>query len=82
MNHLEVFEVSWKAACGEELTYNSDGYKFAQLVRAVAEPLLVNQFGEAIIEEVFHRYQHIVADRMSKEKTVFLNIAVSLTKTT
>ncbi|KAI9111263.1 hypothetical protein K1719_017675 [Acacia pycnantha] len=81
LNRLEVFEVSWKAACGEEHNDNSDGYKVAQFVRAVAEPLLVSHFGEAIIDDVFHRYQHILVDRMSKEKTVFLNLAVSLTKT-
>ncbi|KAK4253820.1 hypothetical protein QN277_010445 [Acacia crassicarpa] len=82
LNRLEVFEVSWKAACGEEHNDNSDGFKVAQLIRAVVEPLLVSHFGEAIIDDVFHRYQHILADRMCKEKTVFLNLAVSLTKTT
>lgn len=84
INHLEVFEVSWKDACGEGLINdnNSDGYNVAQFMRAVAEPLLVSHFGEAIIEDVFLRYQYILADRMSKEKTVFINLAVSLTKTT
>ncbi|KAK4253831.1 hypothetical protein QN277_010455 [Acacia crassicarpa] len=82
LNRLEVFEVSWNAACGEEHNDNSEGYKVAQLIRAAAEPLLVNHFGEAIIDDVFHRYQHILADRMSKEKTVLLNLVVSLTKTT
>ncbi|KAK4253821.1 hypothetical protein QN277_010446 [Acacia crassicarpa] len=82
LNLLEVFEVSWKAACGKEHVGNNEGYKVAQLIRAVAEPLLVSHFGEAIINDVFHRYQHILADRMSKEKIVFLNLVVSLTKTT
>ncbi|XP_054811225.1 S-adenosyl-L-methionine:benzoic acid/salicylic acid carboxyl methyltransferase 2-like [Prosopis cineraria] len=42
LNHLEVFEVSWKAACGdEELNDNNNcGYRVGQLMRAVAEPLL------------------------------------------
>ncbi|XP_054810843.1 S-adenosyl-L-methionine:benzoic acid/salicylic acid carboxyl methyltransferase 2-like [Prosopis cineraria] len=84
LNHLEAFEVSWKAACGDdELSDdNNSGYKVAQFVRAVAEPLFVSHFGEAIIDDVFHRYQDILADRMSKEKTVFLTLAISLTKTT
>ncbi|KAI9075272.1 hypothetical protein K1719_042773 [Acacia pycnantha] len=82
LNRLEVFEVSWKASCGEEHNDNSDGYKVGQMIRAVAEPLLVSHFGEAIIDDVFHRYQHILADHMSKEKALFLNLAVSLTKTT
>ncbi|KAI9111284.1 hypothetical protein K1719_017696 [Acacia pycnantha] len=82
LNSLEVFEVSWKAACGEEHNDNSDGYKAAQLIRAVAEPLIVGHFGQAIIDDVFHRYQHILADRMSKDNAVFVNLAVSLTKAT
>ncbi|XP_054813733.1 S-adenosyl-L-methionine:benzoic acid/salicylic acid carboxyl methyltransferase 2-like [Prosopis cineraria] len=82
LNRLEVFEVSWKAACGEELNDNNSGFKVAQLVRAAMEPLLVSHFGEAIIDDLFHRYQYILADRMAKEKTVFLNLVVSLTKTT
>ena len=83
LNYLEVFEVNWKEACGEGLNdNNSDGYKVAKFLRAGAEPLVVSHFGEDIIEDVFHRYQRIVADCMSREKTVFLNLAVSLTKTT
>ncbi|XP_028784323.1 salicylate carboxymethyltransferase-like [Neltuma alba] len=86
LNHLEIFELSWKAACGddEELNNNNnnDGYKVAQLMRAGTESMLVNHFGEAIIDNVFHRYQHILADRMSKEKTMFFYITLSSTKTT
>ncbi|KAI9111316.1 hypothetical protein K1719_017728 [Acacia pycnantha] len=60
LNHLEVFELSWKAAYGEELNdNNSDGYKVAQLVRAGTESMLVSHFGEAIIDDVFRRYQHL-----------------------
>ncbi|KAK4253818.1 hypothetical protein QN277_010444 [Acacia crassicarpa] len=81
LNHLEVSEISWKAACGDELNDNS-GYKVAQLVRAAMEPVLASHFGEAIMDDIFYRYQDILADRMSKEKTVFLNLVASLTKTT
>ena len=35
---------------------------------------------EAIIDEVFSRYGEIVASRMSKEKTEFVNVTVSVTR--
>ncbi|KAJ4714332.1 putative Benzoate carboxyl methyltransferase [Melia azedarach] len=83
IDRLEVSEVNWNA-------YNNDfnvadafkdgGYNVAKCMRAVAEPLLVSQFGEAIIDEVFKRYREILAQRMSKEKTNFVNVTVSLTK--
>ncbi|KAK7360048.1 hypothetical protein VNO77_02020 [Canavalia gladiata] len=59
---------------------NDNGYNITQCMRSVAEPLLVSHFGEVIIEEVFSRYQQILADRMSKEKTKFINVTVLLTR--
>lgn len=83
INRLEVSHVNWNA-------YHSDfspsdslddgGYSVAKCMRAVAEPLLVSHFGEGIIEEVFRRYREIIADRMSKEKTEFINVIISVTK--
>ncbi|KAF5454419.1 hypothetical protein F2P56_024086 [Juglans regia] len=71
---LEVSEVNWS------VYNNNDGYNVAQCMRAVAEPLLVSHFGEAIIEEVFSRYREILSDRISKENTCFVNVIVSLIK--
>ncbi|XP_061360960.1 S-adenosyl-L-methionine:benzoic acid/salicylic acid carboxyl methyltransferase 3-like [Gastrolobium bilobum] len=67
---------------GSEISESfSDGaYNVAQCMRAVAEPMLVSHFGEAIIDQVFSRYQEILADRMSKEKTEFINVAILLTR--
>ncbi|XP_017969722.1 PREDICTED: salicylate carboxymethyltransferase isoform X2 [Theobroma cacao] len=60
--------------------FKDGGYNFAKCIRAVTEPLLASHFGEAIIDEVFRRYRDIVADRMSKEKTEFVNVTISLIK--
>ncbi|KAF2290780.1 hypothetical protein GH714_015429 [Hevea brasiliensis] len=51
-------------------------------MRAVAEPLLIGHFGfgEAIIDDVFRRYKAIIADRMGKGKTEFVNVVVAMTK--
>ena len=85
INRLEVSGVNWNAYHGELICPPTDahkdgGYNVAKLMRAVAEPLLVSHFGDGVIDEVFSRYQKIVADRMSREKTEFVNVTVSLTK--
>ncbi|RVX16766.1 Salicylate carboxymethyltransferase [Vitis vinifera] len=83
INRLEVSEVNWNAYHGEFCpsdAHKDGGYNVAKSMRAVAEPLLVSHFGDGIIEEVFCRYKKIVADRMSREKTEFVNVTVSMTK--
>lgn len=90
IDRLEVTEVHWNAyddlknTDSENSTLSKSltdgGYNVAKCMRAVAEPLLVNHFGEAIIEEVFGRYQEILTDRMSKEKTEFINVSISMTR--
>ncbi|CAI0413344.1 unnamed protein product [Linum tenue] len=86
---LAVSKVSWDSyADGGELNGRSrevrrdGGYNVANCMRAVAEPLLVSQFGpgEVIDDEVFRWYRAIVTERMAKEKTEFVNVIVSLTK--
>ncbi|CAK7339616.1 unnamed protein product [Dovyalis caffra] len=84
IDRLEVSQVNWDAADDDEVhkcdAFKDSGYKVAKCMRAVAEPLLVSHFGEAIIDEVFSRYTEIVADRISKEKTEFVNVTVSMTR--
>ncbi|KAJ8764546.1 hypothetical protein K2173_006286 [Erythroxylum novogranatense] len=83
IDHLEVSEVNWDAYADElnlKDAFKDGGYNVAKCMRAVAEPLLVNHFGEAIIDEVFSRYKIIVTDHMEKERTQFVNVIVSLTK--
>ena len=72
IDFLEVFEANWNIYDGEFDTSNgfrNDGYGVAKHVRAMAAPLLVTHFGDAIIDMVFHRYGKIVNDHISKEKT-------------
>ncbi|KAH7566368.1 hypothetical protein JRO89_XS08G0145900 [Xanthoceras sorbifolium] len=89
VDRLEVSHVNWNAynnngfngvADHAILKDSGGGYNVAQCMRAVAEPLLVSHFGEAIIDEVFDRYREIITDRMSKENTEFVNVTVSLKK--
>ncbi|KAL4568978.1 hypothetical protein LXL04_024604 [Taraxacum kok-saghyz] len=82
INCLEVSEVNWDANTDNRLNLpdKNGGYNVAKCMRAVAEPLLASHFGESIIEEVFIRYRKIITERMSKEKTQFINVTVSMTR--
>ncbi|KAF4383300.1 hypothetical protein F8388_009331 [Cannabis sativa] len=64
-----------------DINNKNNGYCVAKCMRAVAEPLLVSHFGEAIIDQVFRTYTQILVHRMSKENTHFFNVIISLTKT-
>ncbi|XP_061346476.1 S-adenosyl-L-methionine:benzoic acid/salicylic acid carboxyl methyltransferase 3-like [Gastrolobium bilobum] len=83
INHLEISKVNWNAFDSDSSLSKSlsdGGYNVTKCMRAVAEPLLASHFGEAIIEEVFDRYQEILTDRMCKEKTEFINVSISMTR--
>ncbi|XP_027362137.1 salicylate carboxymethyltransferase-like [Abrus precatorius] len=85
---LEVSTVPWNAydnwnSFDSECSLSKSpsdigGYNVTKCMRAVAEPLLISHFGDAIIEEVFGRYQEILTERMSKEKTEFVNVSISM----
>ncbi|KAF8405265.1 hypothetical protein HHK36_010166 [Tetracentron sinense] len=79
VDRLEISEVNWSG--GDSTLDNfTSGYSVANCMRAVAESLLVSHFGKAIIDKLFQRYREIIADRMSKEKTEFINVVVSMTR--
>ncbi|KAI9081277.1 hypothetical protein K1719_036777 [Acacia pycnantha] len=91
INRVEVSAVNWNAyddagwntknsEFSESEVASDGGYNVAKCMRAVAEPLLISHFGESVIEEVFRRYQEILTDRMSKEKTEFINVTLSVTR--
>lgn len=93
LDRLHVSEVNWNANHddSDQSNYNDDdddddgsgSFSVAKYMRAVAEPLLVSHFGNQsdTMDRVFERYREIIADCMSKEKTEYTNITVSLTKT-
>ncbi|KAG5588437.1 hypothetical protein H5410_048871 [Solanum commersonii] len=79
INRLETTRVHWNNASNES---NNGGYKMTRCMRAVAEPLLISQFGPKLMDLVFQKYEEIISDCMSKEKTEFVSVTVSLTKET
>nr|BAB39396.1 S-adenosyl-L-methionine:salicylic acid carboxyl methyltransferase [Atropa belladonna] len=76
INRLEATRVHWNVS-NEGI---NGGYNVAKCMRAVAEPLLVSQFDQKLMNLVFQKYEEIISDCISKEKTEFINVIVSLTK--
>ncbi|XP_010026916.2 LOW QUALITY PROTEIN: S-adenosyl-L-methionine:benzoic acid/salicylic acid carboxyl methyltransferase 3 [Eucalyptus grandis] len=82
---LEVSEVNWNVfdTDFDPNVVSKDGeYNLARCMRAVAEPLLIDHFGEEIMDELFKRYKAQLAACMSKEKPAFVNVIISLKKIT
>ncbi|XP_030531736.2 salicylate carboxymethyltransferase-like [Rhodamnia argentea] len=82
---LEVSEVNWDVfdtGFVPNDVSKDRAYGMAISMRAVAEPLLVEHFGEALIDEVFNRYRAQASDHISKHKTLAINVVISLKKIT
>ncbi|XP_011100460.1 salicylate carboxymethyltransferase isoform X1 [Sesamum indicum] len=79
LNAVEVSEISW-AACSNSPLHSENAWHMASCLRSVAEPLLVEQFGEVLIDELFENYRKILSHRMSVEDNKFVNVSVSMTR--
>lgn len=79
IDSLEDSELKWSTIFGDR-NFSEALAASAMCVRAVAEPLLVSHFGEAIIKEVFCKYRDILAETISKESSSLMNVTISLTK--
>ncbi|KAL1803404.1 hypothetical protein ACET3Z_032051 [Daucus carota] len=82
LNRLETFEVNWDMQDeNEELKPEySSGEFVAKTTRAALEPLLASHFGNILMDKLFVQYAKHVSDHLSKEKTNYFNIVVSLTR--
>ncbi|KAF3664003.1 Salicylate carboxymethyltransferase [Capsicum annuum] len=65
INRLEATRIHWNASND----HINGGYNVSRCMRAVAEPLLVSQFGPKLMDLVFQKYEKII-----------INATVSLTK--
>ncbi|KAF8018275.1 hypothetical protein BT93_H3236 [Corymbia citriodora subsp. variegata] len=85
VDSLEVSKVDWSVfdtSFDPNVVLKDREYGMTMCMRATAEPLLVGHFGGEVIDEVFKRYRAHLADHMSKQKTLFINVIVSLKKIT
>ncbi|KAG6737434.1 hypothetical protein POTOM_058955 [Populus tomentosa] len=85
IDKLETFAINWDAnddISNKDFVFEKDqcGRNVANIVRAVAEPMLVSHFGDDIIDELFKRYAEYVGEHLCVEKTKHINIVLTLTK--
>ncbi|XP_024961455.1 salicylate carboxymethyltransferase-like [Cynara cardunculus var. scolymus] len=78
IDDMELFDVDWTA--WEKTEYGNDAKRGVALaIRAAIEPLVSNHFGEAILDDVFMRYEKFLTNRLPcKEKEALVTISVSL----
>ncbi|XP_030509874.2 probable caffeine synthase MTL2 isoform X2 [Cannabis sativa] len=80
---LNTFEIAWDAGF-TTINNNNEKHKSGKYVsdyiRAVMEPILVKQFGEIIMDELFNRFANKVNESMANEKGNYVNLVISLTK--
>lgn len=84
ISHLEATSVHWNASDKSEFSaigeLKNSGYNVAKCIRAVTESLLVSHFGKDLMDDIFDKFKEILIECMSKEKTEFINVTVSMKK--
>ncbi|KAK2452363.1 S-adenosyl-L-methionine:benzoic acid/salicylic acid carboxyl methyltransferase [Trifolium repens] len=87
VNSYETYEIDWDD--GMELQNDHDdllgrkmssGERVAKTIRAVVESMLESHFGSHIIDDLFQRYAKLVEDHLSKTRTKYINLVISLVK--
>ncbi|KAH7524121.1 hypothetical protein FEM48_Zijuj06G0085400 [Ziziphus jujuba var. spinosa] len=84
LDHLEAFEIDWDGDGGHVYdTFETQcrGRRVAKTIRAVVESMLESHFGNDMnMDELFRRFEQMVGDYLSKNKTKYMNFVVSLTR--
>ncbi|CAM0908036.1 unnamed protein product [Alopecurus aequalis] len=84
IEYTKLFESNWDPQDDSDsdvvLDCASSGVNVALCIRAVLEPLIIDHFGEDIIEELFMIYASTVAKHLEKAKAKYPIITVSLKK--
>ncbi|KAL6653698.1 hypothetical protein ACP70R_008622 [Stipagrostis hirtigluma subsp. patula] len=84
VEHIRLFESNWDAHDDSEgdmvLNCSSSAKNIAKIIRAGIEPLIINHFGEDILDELFVAYSSIAAKHLEKGKAMCPVIVVILKK--
>ncbi|KAM2988857.1 hypothetical protein FF2_002895 [Malus domestica] len=83
LQSLEVFKNDWDSYikhADSGLDKKARAAVLATDIRAVGEPILATQFGEAAMDDLFHRFKEDVLDHMEMENCQYINLVISLTK--
>ncbi|KAM1763767.1 hypothetical protein ACFX14_003081 [Malus domestica] len=82
LQSVEAFKNDWDSYMKH--AYSDVGKKaraiLATDIRAVKEPVLATQFGEAAMDDLFCRSEEDVLDHMEMENCQYINLVISLTK--
>lgn len=71
ITYLHSTHINWTACTSSDTNNNSNnnnkinGYNVAKCMRSVAEPLLLQHFGESIMDQLFQKYRNIICDRIT-----------------
>jgi hypothetical protein len=84
IEHIGLYESNWDPyddSDGEMvLDPARSGESIARNMRAVIGPLIMDHFGESILDELFLEYAFIIAKHLTKGKAMYSVIVVSLKK--
>ncbi|CAL5038269.1 unnamed protein product [Urochloa decumbens] len=84
IENIRLFESNWDPEddSDRDMLPNSasSGNRVAKTIRAVTESLIMDHFGEAILDELFMTYASIVAKHLEKGKAKYTVVMVSLQK--
>ncbi|CAL0322386.1 unnamed protein product [Lupinus luteus] len=81
----DAYEIDWDAgteSSSGSLGMLSSGERVARTIRAVVEPLFESHFGSNIMDELFRRYGELVEDHLSRNRTKYINLVLTLVKLT
>ncbi|XP_068309887.1 probable jasmonic acid carboxyl methyltransferase 2 [Pyrus communis] len=76
VDRLEAFEIDWDG--GAEISVVASGQRVAKTIRAVVESIIESHFGKDIMDDLFRRYAELVADHLSKSRTKYINLVLSV----
>lgn len=82
----EAYEIDWDGgniimeSQSDSMGTISSGERVARTIRAVVESMLESHFGSHIMDELFRRYAELVEDHLSKTRTKYINLVISLVK--
>lgn len=91
MDRLEAFEIDWDGG-GDVVDDQANivngfdhdqmvaisGKRVAKTIRAVVESMIEAHFGIEIMDDLFQRYTELVTNHLSKRRTKYINLVISL----
>lgn len=83
---LDTFECGWDEEPSDENgnfvleSHHARGRKVANSIRGFSEPMLINHFGETILDDLFGKFAERIANHLVFENTKYFNITISMSR--